>query len=65
MNIKAGRRQTLKTTLAISAIACCGINAASAQLQGTWYNSYCSRVDFTVTGDIIQGVYTSHTGSTG
>ncbi|MEO1043310.1 MAG: hypothetical protein AAFX52_13590 [Pseudomonadota bacterium] len=65
MNNKAGHGQTLKTTLAISAMACCAFDAASAQLQGTWYNSYCSRVDLTVAGDIIQGVYTSHTGSTG
>ena len=39
---------------------------ATSPVQGTWYNSYCSRVDLVVdaTG-AITGVYTSHTGSTG
>ncbi|MEM0928581.1 MAG: hypothetical protein AAGI89_04730 [Pseudomonadota bacterium] len=65
MKTNSKRRQTLKASLTLSAIACCAVGAASAQLQGTWYNSYCSRVDLTVAGDVIQGVYTSHTGSTG
>lgn len=35
-------------------------------LEGSWYNAYCSRIDLSV-GDqgLIQGGYTSHTGSTG
>ena len=39
---------------------------ADSPLDGTWYNSFCSRVDLTVnkTG-VINGKYTSHTGSTG
>lgn len=38
---------------------------ADKPIQGTWYNSYCSRVDITDTGGRLSGVYTSHTGSTG
>lgn len=38
---------------------------ANKPIQGTWYNSYCSRVDITDTGGQLSGVYTSHTGSTG
>lgn len=35
-------------------------------LDGTWFNSYCSRVDLSVSDEgQIQGLYTSHTGSTG
>ena len=44
----------------------CGSRAATHPLDGTWYNSYCSRVDLAVSEDgLIQGTYTSHTGSTG
>ena len=41
--------------------------AAHSPLEGTWYNSYCSRMDINVNADSgeISGVYTSHTGSTG
>ena len=40
---------------------------AESPLNGTWYNSYCSRVDLTVDSStgMINGQYTSHTGSTG
>ncbi len=39
---------------------------ASSPVDGTWYNSYCSRMDLTVDDQgMISGVYTSHTGSTG
>ena len=39
---------------------------AASPLNGTWYNSFCSRVDLTVDQDgLIDGRYTSHTGSTG
>lgn len=39
---------------------------AANPLQGTWYNSYCSRVDLNVdAAGAISGIYTSHTGSTG
>lgn len=43
-----------------------GMAYADSPLNGTWYNSFCSRVDLTVdqTG-LISGQYTSHTGSTG
>ena len=39
---------------------------AESPLGGTWYNSFCSRVDLTVDQNgVIDGKYTSHTGSTG
>ena len=39
---------------------------AENPLQGTWYNSYCSRIDLNVdAAGAISGIYTSHTGSTG
>ena len=39
---------------------------ADSPLNGTWYNSFCSRVDLTVDQNgVIDGKYTSHTGSTG
>ena len=43
-----------------------GMAYADSPLNGTWYNSFCSRVDLAVssTGQIT-GQYTSHTGSTG
>lgn len=43
-----------------------GALATAHPLEGTWYNSYCSRIDLSVSNDgLIQGEYTSHTGSTG
>ena len=39
---------------------------ADSPLDGTWYNSFCSRVDLSVDQNgVIDGKYTSHTGSTG
>lgn len=40
---------------------------AASPINGTWYNSYCSRVDLSVsdTSGKIVATYTSHTGSTG
>lgn len=39
---------------------------ADSPLNGAWYNSFCSRVDLTVDQNgVINGKYTSHTGSTG
>ena len=39
---------------------------ADSPLTGTWYNSYCSRVDLDVDQNgLINGKYTSHTGSSG
>lgn len=40
---------------------------AENPIAGTWYNSYCSRVDLSIDNNSgeISGVYTSHTGSTG
>lgn len=39
---------------------------ADSPLNGTWHNSFCSRVDLTVNQNgLINGKYTSHTGSTG
>lgn len=44
----------------------CSLQGLAHPLDGTWYNSYCSRVDLAVSEDgLIQGGYTSHTGSTG
>lgn len=38
----------------------------SGSIAGTWYNSYCSQVELTTgPGNLVQGSYTSHTGSTG
>ena len=43
-----------------------GMAYADSPLIGTWYNSFCSRVDLTVDQNgVIDGKYTSHTGSTG
>jgi len=43
-----------------------GMAYADSPLIGTWYNSFCSRVDLTVDQNgVIDGNYTSHTGSTG
>ena len=40
--------------------------ATAHPLEGTWYNSFCSRVDISVSEDgLIQARYTSQTGSTG
>lgn len=40
--------------------------SAASPIEGTWYNSFCSRVDLSVADNgQIKGVYTSHTGSTG
>lgn len=40
--------------------------ADASPVSGTWYNSYCSQIKLNVNYDgLIQGVYTSHTGSTG
>lgn len=42
------------------------ISVPNPGISGTWYNSYCSRVDLDVDSlGNITGVYTSHTGSTG
>ena len=38
----------------------------NGSIAGTWYNSYCSQVELTAgPGNLVQGTYTSHTGSTG
>ncbi|WP_109356353.1 hypothetical protein [Sphingorhabdus sp. EL138] len=38
----------------------------NGSIAGTWYNSYCSQVALTTgPGNLVQGTYTSHTGSTG
>ena len=56
-----------KTCVAmLASVVACPLALAQNPITGTWYNSYCSRIDLEVGKNReIQGTYTSHTGSTG
>ena len=58
----------MRKSIPLIAVLCAIATGAAAQtspINGTWFNSYCSRVDLTAQNGMITGVYTSHTGSTG
>ena len=56
-NVTCVPTPTLKKTAALN---------TSSPVVGTWHNSYCSKVELSVENDWqINGIYTSHTGSTG
>lgn len=60
--------KTKASLLSFIALCCCfgSRTILASPLEGTWYNSYCSQVELTVSSaGAVSGVYTSHTGSTG
>ncbi len=59
------RKVLLASGLLIN-LSICSTALAASPLDGTWYNSYCSQVEFDVdNGGSVHGKYTSHTGATG
>ncbi len=59
------RKVLLASGLLIN-LSICSTALAASPLAGTWYNSYCSQIEFIVYNDgRVLGSYTSHTGATG